>query len=199
MSEPPIVPRLLAGRDRLSRIEKDAIFEQVMATLPAPRRSRWWLTVAVPALAVIALVAWRVRATPEVVSEFASRGGTGPVATMHVTCGACTSRDKLVFDVHGTTGYRYFAAFAQRADGTVLWYFPATADATSLDLATQPASGILGVAITLGADHPPGAYRVFGVFSHAPLARDALRDRFDPAALSAGPNTRVIATEVVVP
>ncbi|CAN5812947.1 hypothetical protein BH11MYX2_BH11MYX2_24650 [soil metagenome] len=197
MSEKPVIPRLLAGENRLSRVEKDAIFEQVVGGIAKPRRAWWGLglavpALAVPALAVIALVVWRVRPAAHTESEFSSRGASGSFAMLNVTCGACTGTDKLVFDVHGTAGYRYFAAFAQRTDGTVLWYFPETADATSLDLTTQPTTGILGEGVTLGSEHPSGTYRLFGVFSRVPLTRAALKNQFDPDGLFAGPDTKVV-------
>ena len=109
--------------------------------------------------------------------------------------GGCTHGAKLVFDLHGTTGYRYFAAFAKRSDGMVLWYFP-TSDAESS--VALPTSGILDQGIILGDDHPAGMYRVYGVFSRAPFTRAAIRDAFDPTGLTAGPNTKIVVADVVV-
>ena len=190
-----LTSRLLAGRDRLSRTEKDAVLDGVLA---APRpRARWpWLVL--PALAAaVALVVigpWRTSQP-----EFATRGGTRPVAALHVSCAAaCTHGAKLLFDLHGTTTYRYFAAFTKRGDGKVLWYFPTTDVAPSVDLAGLPASGVLDRGIVLGDDHPAGAYRIFGVFSRAPLTRAAIRAAFDPARLTAGADTEVVAADVEI-
>ncbi|MEO6775038.1 MAG: hypothetical protein ABI467_18880 [Kofleriaceae bacterium] len=194
-----LLARLLAGRDRLSRSEKDALLDGTLAAVAPRSRIRWpWL--ALPALAaavaLVMIAPWRVSAPS---SDFTARGGAAPVAVLHVTCAAgCTHGDKLVFDLHGTSAYRYFAAFAKRGDGTVLWYFPAADDATSVDLTTLPPSGVLDRGIVLGAEHPPGTYRIYGVFSHVPLARAAIRAAFDATRLTAGAGTQVVTTDVEV-
>lgn len=199
-TRPPELARLLAGRDQLSRIEKEHIFAQVIAEVAPARRTRWWMA-AVPALAAAAIVVLVIVAQRPTHGEFTARGGGGSVASLAITCsgasGACARGDKLLFDIHGTTGYRYLAAFAQRDDGTVLWYFPADAG-TSLDLAGQPADGVLDRGIVLGAEHPAGTYRVYAVFSRRPLTREQLRARFDPAQRTAGPGTAVVVRELTI-
>ena len=193
-----LVTRLLAGDDRLSRIEKDAVLDGVLATVAPQRRTRWpWLALpaVVAAVAIVVIAPWR--SAPR--EEFAARGGSASVAAMHVTCAAgCTHGAKLVFDLHGTSSYHYFAAFAKRSDGTVLWYFPTTDAATSADLATLPTSGVLDRGIVLGEDHPAGTYRVYGVFSREPLTRAAIRGAFDATRLTAGTGTEVVTGDVEV-
>jgi hypothetical protein len=185
-----LASRLLAGRDALSRVEKDDLLDRVLPS-PAPR-ARWaWL--ALPALAAAAVAVLVLRPAHE--SELAARGGSGTFAAVHVTCSpACTAGGKLVFDLHGTSGYRYFAAFAKRADGTVLWYFPASDDATSAEVT----AGVLDRSIVLGPEHPAGTYTIYGVFSNAPLPRAAIRDAFDPVHMTAGSGTAVVSEEIVV-
>lgn len=196
-SDDQLVARLLAGDDRLSRIEKDAVLDGVLATVAPPRRARWpWLALpaVVAAAALVVIAPWRSREP-----EFTARGGSSSVAALHVTCAAgCTHGAKLLFDLHGTSSYRYFAAFAKRGDGTVLWYFPTTDAGTSVDLAMLPASGVLDRGIVLGDDHPAGTYRVYGVFSRAPLTRANIRDAFDATHLSAGAGTEVVTADVEV-
>lgn len=186
-----LVSRLLAGRDALSRVEKDALLDRV--TAPPPRRMRWaWL--ALPALAAAAVAVLVVKPSHD--TDFGTRGGSGTFAALHVTCSpACTAGGKLVLDVHGTTGYRYVAAFAKRADGTVLWYFPATDDARSVEV---PANGVLDRSIVLGPEHVAGPYQIYGVFSNAPLTRAAIRDAFDPVRMTAGAATAVVTDEMVI-
>ncbi|CAN5167442.1 hypothetical protein BH11MYX1_BH11MYX1_35230 [soil metagenome] len=189
-----LTSRLLAGRDHLSRSEKD----EILAGLgqPGPRPRHRWVWLALPALAaavaLVVIAPWH----PSPGSELSARGGSRPVATLRVTCaGGCRHGAKLLFDLHGTTAYRYFAAFAKRGDGTVLWYFPATDDATSIE---RSSSGVLDRGIVLGAEHPVGTYRIYGVFSNAPLTRGEIRDAFDPTKLDAGPGTAVVAADMEV-
>ena len=202
MSAHRLIPRLLAKRDRLTRIEKDAIFESVFADVAPPRRRLRWLFAVAPAvaaaMALVVIAPWRTETRGRVEPEFAARGGAKPVAALLAKCAAgCELGDRIIFDVHGTSGFRYFAAFGQRGDGTVLWYFPSEPHGTSIDLA-QSHAGVLGDGIMLGAEHGTGRIRIFGVFSRAPLTREAIRTSFDETRASAGPDTQVIATEVVV-
>jgi hypothetical protein len=193
-----LVARLLAGDDRLSRVEKDAVLGVVLGAAPRSRM-RWpWLVLPAfaAAVALIVIAPWKARAPGD---DFTARGGSQPMAALHLTCaGGCTQGAKLLFDLHGTTSYRYFAAFAKRGGGPVLWYFPASDAATSLDLTTVPASGVLDRGIVLGAEHPAGTYKVYGVFSQVPLTRTALRDAFDATGLTAGSGTAVVTADVEV-
>jgi hypothetical protein len=195
--EDRLISRLLSGRDQLSRGEKDAILDGVLADAAPARRARWgWLALPALALAGFLLVPWRSSVPKQ---DFTARGGGQPAAVMQVTCASgCTQGAKLVFDVHGTTGYRYFAAFAKAGDGKALWYFPATDSATGLDLSAQPTTGILDRTVVLGPEHPAGTYQVYGVFSKSPLTRSAIRDAFDPTNLTAGEGTKVVSTDLVV-
>lgn len=52
--------------------------------------------------------------------------------------------------------------------------------------------------IVVGPEHHAGRYRVYGVFSRAPFGRDAIRGAFDEVRLTAGPDTAVVVTELVV-
>ncbi len=188
--------RLLSGRNRLSQLEKETILEQVLTKTARRSRARWWMvTVPVVAAAAAAMLLVVRPWTGEHPDAFATRGGASAVAAFRPTCTReCKSGDKLLFDVRGTRGYRYFAAFARRADGTVLWYFP-----EGVDLETQPPGGVLDRGILIDREHPPGAYRVFGVFSFEPMSRDQIRERFDETRATAGPGTKVLEQELVVP
>jgi len=195
----PEIPRLLAGRDRLSRPEKEEILEAVLAGVAPARSTRWWWLTApavVAAAAVTLLVAapWRESGPRD---ELAARGGGTPSAALKLHCAeACTTGAKLLFDLDGTSGYRYFAAFARRGDGVVLWYFPDTPEGTSVDLDAAKTSGVLDRSIVLGGEHTPGRYQIYGVFSQAPLTRAQLHEAF--TGDSAGPGTAVVAQELDV-
>lgn len=176
-----LTSRLLTGRDALSRSEKDAILDGLVVA--APRARHRWVWLALPAVAAVALFViapWH--ASPS--SEFGARGGSRPFAALAVTCaGGCTRGGKLLFDVHGTTKYLYFAAFAKRGEGPALWYFPTSDDATSIAIAE---AGVLDRGVVLGPEHTAGTYRIYGVFSTTPLTRAAIRTTFDPVKLTAG-------------
>jgi hypothetical protein len=188
--------RLLAGRDRLSRLEKEQILDQVLAQTAPRRRTRWWFA-AMPAVA--AAVTILLVLAPKREPEFAARGGSQAVGAFKPACAhGCGAGDKILFDLAGTAGYRYFAAFSQRADGTVLWYFPSSDTDKSVDLSQGLGSGVLDRGIVIGSEHPAGTYKVFGVFSTEPLSRKDLRDRFDDVHVTAGPGTSVVVQELVV-
>lgn len=191
--------RLLSGRNRLSRLEKEQILDSVLAETAPRRRARWWFA-AVPAVAAaVAIVVVLALPSQHEPAEFTARGSGHALAAFEPTCaGGCVSGSKILFDVAGTEGYRYFAAFSQRSDGTVLWYFPSSDADTSIDLAQQAGSGVLDRGIVIGSEHPAGTYRMFGVFSTEPLSRQQIRERFDDATVTAGPGTSVIERELVV-
>jgi hypothetical protein len=186
MSDPS---RLLAGRRRLSRPEKEAILESVLARV-APRR-RWRRPVALGALALAGAAVLAVVVLPgarEARDELTVRGGA-LAAGFEVTClpRPCATGSKLVFDITSTGGAAYFAAFARSADRWI-WYFPSAPAGRSLPL--PPTGGVLDSGIVLGPEHALGSYTVHAVFSASPLDRAAIRAAFERG--------QTIAREVVV-
>jgi hypothetical protein len=183
--------RLLAGRDRLGRIEKDAIFEQVLVEVAPRRRAWWWFALPAFAAAALALVLVWPRASSD---EFTAKGGGEAVASFAPTCGApCARGGKLLFDLQGTTGYRYFSAFARGSAGNVIWY------ATARELGTALNSGVLDETVLLGDEHPPGTYRVYGVFSQTALDKDGIKVLFDDSGrVRPAPGVAVVEKELVI-
>lgn len=178
MTEPS---RLLAGRRGLSRQEKEAVLEGVLAEVDRPIAPRWRrrLQIGVLALAgaagAVMLVIPRPAPAPpsDLRGELTARGGALP-AGFDVSCvpAPCATGSKLVFDITSTGNAGYIAAFARSADRWV-WYFPSAPDARSRPL--PPGGGVLDTGIVLGAEHPPGRYTVEAVFSPEPLDRAAVR------------------------
>ena len=168
----PEPTRLLAGRSGLSRPEKEAILERVLADVAPRARSRGRLAIGALGLAAAAagVLVLRLGAPRD---ELTARGGDLP-PSFEVSCvpAPCASGGKLVFDVASTGGAAYFAAFARR-DDTLIWYFPSTPEARSRPL--PPGGGVLDTGIVLGSEHVPGSYRIEGVFSATPLDRAAIR------------------------
>ena len=187
------LPRLLAGKNRLGRLEKEAVLDEVLAKVTPRRAARRWLMIAVPALAVAVLVLF-VLPRDRKHDDFTARGGSSHIASFTPTCnGECTRDSKLLFDLQGTTGYRYFAAFAKTPAGDVIWY------TSGRDLSRELDHGVLVDAIVLGADHVPGSYRVFGVLSDRNLSRDEIKQLFDDAGQPRlTPGVSVIEREVVI-
>lgn len=173
--------RLLSGKNRLSAAEKEDILTGVLARVeePTPVQRRrallFSLSGAAAALAVVLIVMIRPGG-----DEFASRGGQ-PAASFEARCAGadgvrtCRAGDKLLFEVTGGSGAEYFAAFARRGDGAVIWYFPAEGE-SSPALAERAPRGVLDSGILLGPEHPPGRYTVVGLFSPRPLSRDQVRE-----------------------
>jgi hypothetical protein len=184
--------RLLAGKDRLSRIEKDAILQNVLAeTAPARKRAWWWFALPAVAAAAILIVLWPQGGG----DDFTAKGGDAAVASFAPTCGAapCARGGKLLFDLHGTTGYRFFSAFAHGADGTVIWY------ATGRELANALQNGVLDETVLIGDEHAAGTYRVFGVFAQTPLDREGVKALFDETGrVREVPGVVVVEKELVI-
>jgi hypothetical protein len=173
--------RLLSGRDRPSVLQKEALFEQLYRRVARrePAASRWpWRQLSLAggaALCVAAALLLRPTAP-----EFTTRGG-GPVnePAFRVLCfgggeTSCRVGGALAFEVGAGAQSQYFAAFARRSDGAIIWYFPAL-DGLSTPLGSEPRSLMLDHGVELGAEQPPGHYEIFGIFSARPLSRAEIK------------------------
>ena len=172
-----LAARLLSGRNSPSILQKEALFARIHAeATPSLLLARWKRASfgIAAALSIAAGLALWAR-TP----EFAARGG-GPSSepAFRVQCfesegTSCRSGHALAFEFAPQAQAQYFAAFARRSDGAVVWYFP-TPDGLSLPVA-QTGSLMLDHAVQLGAEQPPGHYEIFGVFSAEPLSRARIK------------------------
>jgi len=199
-----LTARLLSRRNELSRQEKDVLFERVLADL-APRRTLRRSAVLALAAAALAIVlvplAIRDRQDRNAAEPFGSRGQAS-APQLRLLCSGqsrivCRPGEKLMFDLQGST-YRYFAAFARRDDGTVLWYFPESATGRSIDTRDRLVGGVLDRGVVLDATHAAGHYQVYGIHSAAPVSRADIKARFRPGAADLGPDTFVATRELVV-
>lgn len=179
MTHDGLFARLLSRRNRLSRIEKEQILAHVLDSVaPGARRRRTaWLALGLGlgAVAAVAVMVVSLPSGPGAPDEFTARGGEQPV--FHAHCGdlPCRAGATLVFEVAPGQSATYFAAFARRGDGTVIWYFPETATGSSKDLSRELERGILRTGIALGPEHTAGDYEITGVFSAQPLDRAAIK------------------------
>jgi hypothetical protein len=200
----PDLGRLLSGRNEPSVLEKEAALELVLAQVGAPpRRWPWGARVAaagLPAFAAalaVVLVFFVGSPSGDIASEdgFQARGdGTNAsVASFALRCVnedpaaasrpddvECRQGTVLGFSASPPTGKTHFAAFAQRSDGAVLWYFPEAGGQSASLKAEGGAKAVLPRGVPLGAEHPPGSYEVYGVFSSTPLSRERLRKILGP-------------------
>jgi len=177
--------RALARPDRLSRLEKEAIWQRVDTRLTA-----WWRRRVVwssaGALAVAATVTI-VMATKREPKETWQERGTSAV-TLTLRCnparspGDCRRGDRLVFDFDAERD-GYVALFARAPDGTVLWYVPG--------------DGVLETAALLDARYVPGRYEVVVLLSERPLSRGDIKS-FARDGQLVPPHDVRIATRVFV-
>src|SRR6185295_10511847 len=104
--------------------------------------------------------------------------GVGPV--LQARCpnrepGHCRPGDRLVFEVDGATEGGLLAAYAQRASGERVWYFP-TMDGRLATVRAQPGHDVIGEGARLGDEHPPGPYEIHLMLLDGPADRAQLID-----------------------
>ena len=178
------VARLLSGRNAPSVLEKERLFERIYAGVaPASRRAAWYrLGLAAAGAAVLAGALWlRVHpAPPAPGQEFAARGARlEATESFRLLCSgaamtACKNGSTLGFELSGLAEPRYFAAFARRGDGAVIWYMPPPEEVTA-GVAPSASAVLLEQGVSLGSEHVPGHYLVYGVFSSEPLTRAQIK------------------------
>jgi hypothetical protein len=166
----------LLSEGRLSGPTRDRILEAALTEIQAEKPRPAWrriLAWALPLSTAMAAVALFVALRP---SEFRARGGAGPVLELGCRDGAltaCPAGSTLLFRAGGAVEGGFLAAWAEPAGGGErVWYFPAEGgESPSLvpraDLQTLPRG------IRIGAEQPPGRYRVHLVLSRRPLDRAA--------------------------
>lgn len=179
--------RLLGDSPELGVSEREAMLESILTRttvsppLSAFGRLRWLVAgtalVVFPALYFAVL---RGEGEQLVARGAAFRPSFSMSCIVEGRAAPCQRGGKLVFLV-APAGFEAFAAIARTPDGTTLWLFPSAVDASSVDVRRLGSGGALDEAVLL--DGQPGAYVVQGIFSHAPLSRDAVRAALlDPLA-----------------
>lgn len=222
----PELARLLSGKNEPSVLEKEAALESILAAVEAgPQRAdlaersrlfvkRWWLMMAAPAVAAAALLLTLLPKTESVsprhqggAPEWAARGGAVPAA-LKLRCvppsGAgsihappCQTNELLTLRVNPPPGKPYFAAIAIGSDDQLLWYLPAPGGKSERLIPDPSGMATASRAIPMST-HPRGnrQYRVHGVFSEAPLTRQALRTALGPQLEGRRHDIEVIVQEL---
>jgi hypothetical protein len=193
--------RVLGPPGQLSRVEKDAIWQQVR-----PRRPWWRPRFVVPlagAVAAAAAVLVVVVARPAHEADtFVARGGSSDVRLV-LRCGAdrepgtCRRGDHLTFDFI-EPGAGHLALFARSPSGVVIWYAPSDETGASLALATHAPAGVLDVAAVIDDSYAPGRYDVTAVLSPQPLTRADIRALEAGGVLASPPGGAIETRSFVV-
>jgi hypothetical protein len=143
----------------------------------APKRRRWRVKAAVAALVALLLAVtyvtlWAIRVAlfprdkPSFSASCLSLGG-GP--------GPCVPGGRIVFHLKAM-GFDSFSALAETPEGKTIWFFPGDERPTSIPLSGLPASGVPSEVAVIPGDSTAGEYVLRGVFSRAPLDKDAARE-----------------------
>ena len=212
--------RLYSGKRQLTVQEKESILEAVISEHRAAHRSSlfslswgalrpWTKVLAAACLLLVAapLIYLSLHRPAETDAYFAR--GEADTDALYVQCreksGAqgCNTGDVLLFKIHAVSSYRYFSAFSRhRKNGAVIWYYPATESGKSILIDAGGKSGVLTDGISVGAEHRPGTYDVFGILSARPLDRKAIRSFFENDTDESSDTTKtdrvVVKTEVVI-
>lgn len=204
--------RLLSGRDEPSVLEKEDLFERIMAKVAPPRRVRlrWpWVgpslaaAGAIAALALVLGVQSDRRGESSGSDEFVARGMSGQGMSDHggfeLECVAdgqpssCRIGAKLTFWVSVTPEAAHFAAFGRRPDGAIVWYVPGPGG-QSVRIAQSTSPVPLDTAVMLDEIHGAGKIAVFGVFSAKPLTRSEIKRALGPELRGDGSVSVVVRT-----
>jgi hypothetical protein len=193
----------LLARGTLGGRHYDEIFEKVVARTgsagnpPGRRWFRWFL--ASGAVLAPAVAAWIVIAGPRA-GHPTPKGEPGIAAALQIGCGpsgaaVCHVGDTLMFSVNAAVVSGYLGAYAERIGDSTrgrVWYYP-TSTGHSPAVAPGEGTAVLPDGVRIGAEHPPGRYRVRLWLAERPLARNEI-DAADSGRLRAD---RAIEVEVL--
>ena len=193
----------LLGRGTLGGPRYDEIFENVVARTGSAdgrqgRRLFKW-SILSGAVLVPAVAAWLVIARPQSMPP-TPKGETGMAGAVQIGCGpsgapVCRGGDTLMFSVNAAVVSGYLGAFAERVGdptGERIWYYPTFAGHSPAVLPGQGTT-VLADGVRIGAEHPPGRYRVRIWLTERPFGRNEI-DAMDAGHLRA---ERTIDLEVL--
>ena len=163
----------LSGQQREEVLAR--VLDQVSAAEPAPRGLRTlWAGASLALAAALALFVVRPALRGDL--GLRARGGASPIVRVACEPGgleACRAGGTLLFAVEGAPAAAHLAAFAEPVGGGErVWYF--SAEGESPPVSDRTADAILRRGIRLGAEHPPGAYRLTVLLTASALPRATL-------------------------
>ena len=175
----------LLARGHLSGPQYDAVLDRVLARTETrePRRAagRWLRWTLVPGMAIASgVAAWLLVARPAP-EPFAAKGAPTTSAAngaLQIGCApagdhVCRAGSTLMFTVNSALASGSLGAYAERVGDSSrerIWYFP-TARGTSPTIARGTGTVVVPDGIRIGAEHPPGHYRVTVWLAARPLGR----------------------------
>jgi hypothetical protein len=180
----------LLAEGRLGGPRRDQILAAVLSSTNA-RRRRWrafsvWVTSLAAAAAALVLFL-----RP---ASFRARGGSGAVVEVACRDGSldrCAAGSKLLFRTASAEG-GFLCAWAEADGGARVWYFPGS-DGAAPRVAASTSPAMLPVGVELGAEQPPGRYRVHLLLARRALTREeCLAPPADVALASAQAALRVV-------
>jgi hypothetical protein len=180
--------RLLAGRDQPSVLEKEAAFEAIYARVNSRGRvaQRWpWLATLAAAAAVLLVWGRLPSDSAPAADAFRARGGP-PAEHFALSClphqavpaldaqAPCVPGGRIVLQLEPSAEHHFFALFARRPDGAIVWYFPSESEPMP-DVTGERVGRLWPKSALLAESSPPGTYTVFAVFAPQPLSRAELK------------------------
>ncbi|MFW2388200.1 MAG: hypothetical protein ACN4G0_07685 [Polyangiales bacterium] len=172
MNQEERAARLLRGQNTPSVIERERMSKEVLERVGAGRTKRSRFRIGLAAAATTGAVALLFVALP---GELTPRSA-GDGAVLDALCQpgpGCRQGNRLVLRVSNHEGEQgYMAAFAQRSDGTVIWYFPEDESSRALPFRNGE---WMNRAVVLGPEHVPGDYDIHAVLSATPIDQGTVR------------------------
>jgi hypothetical protein len=146
--------RLLA-RGRMSRPEKERMFDEVTRAAERPASRRWLtaLRFAIPALAVLVLVPFLMLRHHD--AGFAAKGEASHARIEAACAGGCRPGAKLVFRTSDVATASVLAAWSE-VGGERVWYFP-SASGELPKIAPHQSPELVSRAVQVGEHDPPHA------------------------------------------
>jgi hypothetical protein len=163
---------LLAG-GRLSGADHDRIVERLRRPQRARTRAPGWL-LGLGALASVGAIAVAIglRRPGDERGALTAKGAAPAGPVLEARCpdrprGVCRLGDRLIFEVGGAPAGALLAAWAERAGGERIWYFP-TRDGRLASVPAGAGPGLVAEAARIGPEHAPGRYTLhLVVVAHA--------------------------------
>ena len=111
----------------------------------------------------------------------------------------CRIGETLAFKLTEPTNQPYFASFAiHKVSKKVYWYYPTNEDGSSILIKDYIMRGVLTNGIRISSAHMTGEYRVYGIFSTAPLNRSEIREQLEGNGLKGTGDISLVELDLLI-